>query len=130
MGDRALPVLLLYERDTDPEVRRRVGRLLEARKPAMIDRLLARREKVPRIDALPIKYPQKWELIRDRYACWVPDGDLEHCYDWEEPLRLATRGLISDLFYAGTSYSDVAELYERMAEREANQWDGREWQDE
>jgi hypothetical protein len=130
MGDQALPVLLVYDRDPDPELRRRVGRLIEARKPAMIERLLARHRQVPRIDALPMNYPQKWELINNRYGCYVPDGPEGCCYDWQEPLRQVTRELVTDLLYAGTSYSDVADLLERMAAREAKEWNGLSWQDE
>src|SRR5262245_51310316 len=67
MGDQALPVLMLHENDPDPEVRLRVGRLIDARKPAMAERLTARHPEL-RVDALPLNHPNRWQVLTETLA--------------------------------------------------------------
>jgi hypothetical protein len=131
MGDGALPVLLLYEGDGDPEVRRRVGQLIEARKPAMVERLVARHPRL-RVDALPLNHPNRWQLV-DNYlasADWPDTVEEQGDAEYAAPYRGAVRLLIVDLLYNGTSYADVSRLLDCMAERQAREWNGNYWRDE
>ena len=133
MGDRALPALLVSERDPDPEVRLRVGRLIEARRPAMVDRLMARHPQL-RVDALPLNHINRWHVMGDYLANveWPDHSSSEGESDGppSAPFREAVRFLIVDQLYNGTSYADVATLLDRMAERQAKEWNGSYWEDE
>lgn len=131
MGDHALPVLFLYEHDPDPEVRLRVGRLIESRKPSMVEWLVARHPRL-RVDALPLNHPNRWQLV-DGYlssADWPDTGEDQTDAEYTAPYRGAVRLLIVDLLYNGTSYADVAQLLDSMAERQEKQWTGSSWRDE
>lgn len=133
LGDRALPALLASVADSDPEVRQRVGRLIEARRPAIVDRLAARHPEL-RVDALPLNYPNRWWVVGDYLACvaWPDYSSEEGESDGppSAPYRNAVRFLIVDLLYNGTSYADVSRLLDRMAERQAKEWNGDYWLDE
>ncbi len=129
MGDRALPSLQLF-RSRSPEQALRIRRLIEARRPAMIRRLLARHDPLPEIEGLPEDYrdvaANRFGVI-DRLLSQLPepvwsgdenddDGKLWEA-DWLRVNRLATALYVGELASRGESEEKIARLLDRMAGR-------------
>ena len=124
LGERAAPALELHSGSEDPELRLRVGRLLDARRPALVERLAARHPEL-RIDALPWNYHGRHGIICDLLSGvdWPMTMSDEGGDGGDWCFRQATHGLIVALLYNGRSYAAVAALLDEMALRQAQHYD-------
>ncbi len=124
LGDRALPQLVVYP-PRSPEQRQRIGRLVQARRPAALARLLARFDPLPSIESLPDDYREgatdSW-WVAQCYLLrtgWVDDEERWGCAGWSgertDACRAATRLLIADLDERGWPLPRIEALLRRMA---------------
>lgn len=119
LGVGATPVVYLFSKNADPEVRARTHRLLTGHRAQQVA-VLAERHPWLRIDALPPSYPGREALIASLVAAhwdeWQTPGDAEEVV--QRPFRKSVRSLIVLLIHRGHSPDEVAALLDKMAARQ------------
>ena len=132
MGERATPGLMLHADSRDPEVRLRVGRLIDATLPARIDRMFARHAYqggAPWADALEWSHPDRCSVY-GRYA-WDARTIARAALEPEPyPLwRAVTRVWLTDEIQRGRTLDEAEATLEKMAAR-CPLWEAGRWKDE
>lgn len=111
-GVLVLPALRGREDDPDPEIRRRVGQLIETAHGSVCD------GPFPWIDQLPDDYPNRQQII-DRWLgkVRVPGWWADQLEDWPE-WRTATMLFCRHLLDSGASACEVRKLIGKMKVKE------------
>lgn len=125
-GIAAEPYLELAAQSPDPEVRWRATRLLVPIRLAWLERHLAERPAAPWLDALPLDYPNRAEVIHGFFGS---EPVTPHDAGPHREYRAATRAYLRFLVADGASRAFVVELLRRMDAR-CPAWQENRWTDE
>jgi hypothetical protein len=117
IGECIVPKLMdVRDRHKDPEVSHRIQMILNEHRSALCP---SDEERMPWIECLPGKYPDRDQIIATAYRLWgEPVCNESGNEDSNEHLRNATEAFVYKMFDEGMQPRDIRKLLDRMVANE------------